>query len=366
MIMKNVVLIGMGTVVIIAAVVAFTARGTDVATEPASRAPDGWDVRSGSAITAEDRAEQREQAELEYLAQTRPISGSSQTYTLHLVPSRDELLIPFGLRKPDGPGPFPIVLMGSGNGRGGFERVDEAMYRLEPMMDMMLERGYAVAYVNYRNEIPHLYNQIARCENVRDDISGGARALKSTPCLDSDDFIELIEHAKVLEFTDPDGVGTIGVSHNGELQLKAATITSWGAAVAIEGAAHEFLAVDTDAAPRRDDGRLMWLPDVESTVELADMDTARSRIGKIDTPFLHIGRGQDHLQGIFRLSYELSRDAGKDATWFSYAHDVHGFGFLYRNEDGSFSPDEVQREAFTMWMDFFDRHLKPAQVGQAD
>jgi hypothetical protein len=75
-------------------------------------------------------------------------------------------------------------------------------------------------------------------------------------------------------------------------------------------------------------------------------------------PFLHIGRDGDHLQGLFRAVYAWAREAGKDVTWVSYDHPEHGYAFLYQAEDGSFSPDAVQEDAFSTWITFFDRHMK--------
>ena len=37
----------------------------------------------------------------------------------------------------------------------------------------MIEHGYVVVYVNYRNEIPHLYETTSAAVNLPDDISGG-------------------------------------------------------------------------------------------------------------------------------------------------------------------------------------------------
>ncbi|MEX2496239.1 MAG: hypothetical protein WD448_09135 [Woeseia sp.] len=322
----------------------------------------GWDVhRGGTEVVPEDTFTRQSQADLPYLSLVRPIPDSSQTYELQLFQSADHVLIPAGIRKPEGVGPFPAIIMSSGNGYNSFRRIDEAMYRYEPMIDMMVERGYVVAFGNYRNEIPNAYNEYARCDYVRDDSSGGARALLNSPCLDHNDYIQLIEHMKALPYTD--GVGTIGVSHSGELQMKAASETTWGAAVPIEGASHEFLAIDSKSAPRRDLGgeaRLMWLPDVESTLPYVDMERARERIASIDDnmPILHIGRDADHLQGVFRLTYEISAEAGKNAQWLSFADELHGFGFLARDEDGSFNPPDLRLKAFEAWMSFFDKHLK--------
>jgi len=335
--------------------VAVLLLGVGAASAPAQETQ-RWDRSTGSWVTDQSVAEQKGQGALPYLSITRTIPNSNRTYQLHMISTRDEIHLPLGVRKPDGDGPFPVILIGRGNGKGGYAEVEKAMYELEPMMDMLIDRGYAVAYGNYRNEIPGLYNEVERAENIADSMSGGARALKSGPSLDSDDYIEIIAHLKALDFTDPEGVGTVGVSHSGELQLKAATVTSWGAAVPIEPAAHEFLAVDTSRAPRK--GRALQLQDVETVEALADRARAKARLSKIDTPFLVMGRDDDHLQGLFRLTYDWLAAAGKIVEWDSFDHAVHGYGFLYRDEDGGFDPDAEQLRAFERWVAFFDEHLK--------
>ena len=49
---------------------------------------------------------------------------------------------------------------------------------------------------------------------------------------------------------------------------------------------------------------------------------------------------------------------GKDAAWKSYEHDVHGFAYVQRNEQGIYVPDAVQREVVRDSIAFFDTHLK--------
>jgi hypothetical protein len=51
---------------------------------------------------------------------------------------------------------------------------------------------------------------------------------------------------------------------------------------------------------------------------LIDIELAMERVSGIATPLLVMGRETDHLQGIFRTSYELLAEAGKDVQWVSY------------------------------------------------
>ena len=291
-------------------------------------------------------------------AVTRPVRGSNIPMELTFVLTRDEIYVPIAIRKPAGSGPFPAITMGRGDGRGGYQHVEREVARLAAMQDRMIERGYVVAYVNYRNEIPHLYETSDPAVNLPDDISGGDnRTLKSAPSLDSDDFIAIIHYLKTLPYVDPKRIGAVGVSHSGEMILKAGAQITFACGVAIEGASHEFLSVNTGpTAPRKDDE--IQYNDIEVVRGNADKAKAMERIRRIETPILHIGREKDHLQGIFKLAHEWMLEAGKDSTWASFDHPDHGFPYIYAQPDGAFKPDPVQREAFELFMNYFDARLK--------
>ncbi|HEV7822402.1 MAG TPA: prolyl oligopeptidase family serine peptidase [Burkholderiales bacterium] len=289
---------------------------------------------------------------------TRPVPGSGHPMDLTFVLTRDEIYVPIVVRKPAGAGPFPVIVMGRGAGRGGLPHIEKQVQQMVPMQDEMIARGYVVVFVNYRNEIPHLYQETVRAKNLEDDVSGGEnRTLKSAPTLDSDDLIAVIRYLQTLAYIDGDAIGVVGVSHSGEMILKIAAEISFAAGVAIEGASHEFLSVDTGpTAPRK--GNEIQYQDIEVVRKNANKARAMERIRRIRTPILHIGREADHLQGIFRLAHQWMQEAGKDTTWVSLDHPVHGYPFMYRNDAGHYAPDPIQRKAFELFMEYFDRHLK--------
>jgi len=290
---------------------------------------------------------------------TKPVRGSDYPADYTFVLTRDEIYVPIALRKPEGAGPFPLIAIGRGNGRGGLPHVETQVERIASMQDRMIERGYAVAYVSYRNEIPHLYNRVERAHNLADDVSGEGRTLKSAPSLDSDDMVSILAYLRTLPYVKKERIGCVGVSHSGEMILKVAaeTVASFACGVVIEGASHEFLCVDTGPEAPRKDG-VMQYQDKELVRKNADKARSMARIGRISTPILHIGRDRDHLQGIFELAHEWMVEAGKDSTWVSMDHPDHGYPYLYRGADGSFEPDPVQEKAFETFMAYFDRHLK--------
>ena len=290
---------------------------------------------------------------------TKAVRGSDIPADYTFVLTRDEIYVPIAVRKPHGTGPFPMIAIGRGNGRGGLPHVEAQVERLASMQDRMLARGFAVAYVTYRNEIPHAYNQIERAHNIADDVSGEGRTLKSSPSLDSDDMIAILSYLKNLPFLKRNALGCVGVSHSGEMILKVAAETDFTCGVAIEGASHEFLCVNTGPEAPRKNGVLQY-QDKELVRKNADKKRAMERIRRINTPILHIGRDRDHLQGIFQLAHEWMVEAGKDSTWMSLDHADHGYPYLYRQPDGAFAPDPVQEQAFDAFMAFFDKHLTGA------
>jgi acetyl esterase/lipase len=91
-----------------------------------------------------------------------------------------------------------------------------------------------------------------------------------------------------------------------------------------------------------------------------DLPTARARIGAITTPIFVQGRNADELQGVFKVSYDLLREAGKETQWKTYEHEQHGFVYVKRDKNGEYKPNAVQREAVADSLAWFDRYMKSA------
>lgn len=290
---------------------------------------------------------------------TKAVKGSQIPADYTFVLTRDEIYVPIAVRKPTGNGPFPVITMGFGEGKRGMLKVEELVERLAPMQDRMIARGYVVATVNYRNEVPYLYEQLqAPAQNLPDSISGERRTLKSHPTLDHEDLIAIMRYLQTLPYVAKNAIGAMGVSHSGEMILKAAAEYDFAAGVCIEPAAHEFLSVNTGpTAPRK--GTEIQYNDIEVVRKNANKAAAMDRIRRIKTPILIFGRDSDHLNGIFKLTNEWMREAGKDVTWYSFDHPEHGYVFILPQADGSYKPDKIQEKTFDIFMAYFDKHLKP-------
>ena len=69
---------------------------------------------------------------------TRPVPGSDIPADYTFLLTRDEIYLPVALRRPKGKGPFPVITMGRGNGKGGLPWVESQVSRLASMQDRMI------------------------------------------------------------------------------------------------------------------------------------------------------------------------------------------------------------------------------------
>ena len=291
---------------------------------------------------------------------TETIDGKN--VELMMVETWDGLYAPIGVCKPDGDGPFPIVLLASGNGGEGLDWLRNAFQNRGYIIDRLVEAGYAAAWLRYRTEVELGYNDGGPL--VRDMRQG--RELFNRSPLEYEDEIAIIEFVKTLDFVDPDRVGLVGVSHGGEMIMKL-TSEYHGATVGVacEPASHEYLWLTPDetAHVKEETGlrdiESMMMTDVEKVRQRIDHDIAMRRISGILTPILVMGRETDELQGIFRLNYELLEEAGKDVEWVSYDDDLHGYIYPMRGADGEYDLHGAKVEAIAFVIAYLDRHLRP-------
>lgn len=290
-----------------------------------------------------------------------PVAGSAVPAHLMYIETWDGLYAPIGVRKPEGDGPFPMILLASGNGGGGMAWVRDAIANRGYIMDRLLDAGYACAWLRYRSEVELGYHEGGPI--VRDTRQG--RDLFNRSPLEYEDEIAIIDHLKTLPWVDADRIGLIGMSHGGEMVLKLTSeYNGVAAAVASEPASHEFLALTPDETAfvkeetQMRDIEGMQMAEVDKVRSRIDEDVARTRCASITTPILVMGRRDDHLQGIFRVSYDLLAEMGKPVTWVSYDHPLHGYVFPVRGDDGEYEVNAVQLEAISSVIEFFDQYLK--------
>ncbi|MGH8663642.1 MAG: alpha/beta hydrolase family protein [Burkholderiales bacterium] len=297
----------------------------------------------------------------EHVAVTEPVPGSECPVHLMYVEMVDGVYAPIGLRYPQGSGPFPIVLFARGNGGGGMAVVREFTRNSSWTQEQFLAAGYAVAWLRYRAEVDYVYDRVGK---LVQDIRQGRQLLNRGP-LEYEDVVAIAEHVKMLPGIDPRRIGYMGVSHGGEMALKIASeYRGIHAMIASEPASHEFLRLRPDESARIDPhtGLLnvekLLMREAEKVRARITEDVAVSRIRPIETPIFVQGRDSDELQGIFRVTYDLLQEAGKNARWKTYAHPEHGFVYVRRNAAGIYDPDPVQIGAVRDSIGFFDEYLR--------
>ncbi len=277
---------------------------------------------------------------------TETVNGYS--VNLMMIEVWDGLYTPVGVRKPDGDGPFPMVLLASGNGGEGMEWIRDSMRNRAYTVDKLVEAGFACAWTRYRTEVELGYNNGGKL--IR-DVRQGREMFNRSP-LEYEDEIAIADYFKNVPWVDAKRLSMIGMSHGGEMVLKMTSeYHGLAAAIASEPASHEFLALKPDdtAFVNEETGlrniEEMQMAEVDKVRRRIDLNVAMRRIENINTPILVMGRDEDHLQGIFRTSYDLLVESGKNVDWVSYDHDYHGYIFPIRGKDGKYILNEVQEEA---------------------
>ncbi|MCW2840202.1 MAG: hypothetical protein JWR55_1685 [Aeromicrobium sp.] len=291
------------------------------------------------------------------------VPGSDRPVSYHLAETRDGLYAPYALRTPADEGTFPFVFLAYGNGGGGLAWLRERVRTHAYVMERLLDAGYACAWGRYRTEVELGFHHGGP---LVVDQRQGMELLNRSP-LEFEDELAILRHVGAHPRIDADRLGHVGVSHAGEMLYKLAS--QYGrvvrAGVACEPANHEFLDLTPDdSAFVNPETHLrnieeMQMRDPAFVRSRINEPLALERIGPIDTPMLVMGRDDDHLQGIFRLSYDLLEESGKDATWVSWDHPLHGYIFPVLGADGVVEVDEVQDRAIDGVIAFLDQHLKP-------
>ncbi len=296
------------------------------------------------------------------LVVTESVMGSDIPVQYRFVELLDGVYAPIGVRTPEGDGPFPTVVFAHMNGGFGLRWVREWTSCGSGTLEEFLDAGYAVVWMRYRAEVDTLYGD----ELTVREFQGRQRYSRGP--LEYEDAIAIVEYVKGLPAVDSDRVGWLGVSHGGEMLMKVASeYDGLRAGVAAEPASMDYLALlppDPNAQPTEPLPETMEINTAEMQAETLsalrqrlDTPVITRRIDAVSMPILTVSRIRDHNQAVFRLSYELLQEAGKQAEWKSYDHDHHGFIFIQRNAAGEYAPDSIQSEAVRDVIAFFDRHM---------
>src|SRR5206468_9208009 len=123
---------------------------------------------------------------------------------LHFVYTLDGVYVPAVVLSPPGRGPFPAVMsVHGGSGGLGVSYLIEQVREQGMLFERLVAEGYVVCCTEGRMEHEDAY----------------ASGLPTI--LDHQDIVQLFRYVQHLEHVDPARVAIFGVSHGGEIQLKA-------------------------------------------------------------------------------------------------------------------------------------------------
>lgn len=259
-------------------------------------------------------------------------------WELHMVFTDDGAYVPALARLPEAGGPVPTVIcLHPGSGGLGVQYLADQVLHQATLLDRLLDAGFGVVVAE------------GRCENE------GAYGTADAPVLDHEDVCSVFRHVRDLPEVDADRVAFFGVSHGGELQLKAVAKMGGGPAALVpaEPAVIELLGLRYPGA--RVEAELQYNRPVGD--DEIDLDAALARIERIptDLPILLVGRDDDHLQGVFRKAHELLERTGHAVEWATFDHPDHAYQFGPRDDD---APDAVTAATQDAVVSFLVRVLR--------
>lgn len=301
--------------------------------------PAGWLFHQGMAVT-------------EPLDLVVPVEPGTE---VHMVFTADGTYVPAIIRTPDGPPPHPAILcLHGGSGGLGYSFLLEGVRKRGWLIEKLVEQGYVVCNTEGRMEREEAY---------------GTPDLPAV--LDHEDVVEVFRYLQRLPEVDSKRIGTFGVSHGGELQMKVISEIGGGPAAMVptEPAVIEFLGLEHDAGDEegwavedssgaRVEERLQFNRPVGD--EEIDLEAAMERIGRIspDVAIMVVGRDGDHLQGLFKKLHELLERAGKQVSWTTWDHPEHAYQWGPRRNEDDYRPDAITTATADHVIEFLNQHVR--------
>ena len=213
------------------------------------------------------------------------------------IKSKDGLYVAAAMRRPKGPGPFPVLVHfhGAPGGRGMEKLVTWVRGDTGgPMWERFLKEGYVVVVADYRQPTPMM-------ASVAD--------AKSPTYVD--DGLAVIEWLRTQKYVNPERISVYGVSLGGNLVAHLIGRTKLHAAVLGAPAVIEFLGVEN------------WQR--ESKTVPVNEAVAKKNIAAIQCPVLLLVGTKDQLIAVDEPFHDLAVAAGKQVTMLIYENGYHDF-----------------------------------------
>lgn len=232
--------------------------------------------------------------------------------------AKDGTAIAAYVRKPAGPGPFPLVILGHG-GRDSKEATMGMGRSPKAPTEDFIQAGWAIYSIDYRH----------------------AEKIGVYP-IEFDDSVEAVKHARTLPFVDGRRVGYMGGSHGGQVGSRLASRVDLSGAILCAPAAMDL--IQDKFAAERGEPVVAILKKMEAEVEAqlgataAEIEkdpkkygytSALTEAGEVRCPlFIINGRDDDNSPvSIVELYMKKLRAAGKKVDAYLPDHGPHGFYF---------------------------------------
>ncbi len=236
-------------------------------------------------------------AVLPHEAYIHTISEAESPVEQVYIKSKDGLYVAAAIRRPKGPGPFPVLVHfhGAPGGRGMEKLVTWVRGDTGgPMWERFLKEGYMVVVADYRNPTPMMASVV--------DSKGPTYV---------DDGVAVIDWVRAQKYVNPERISVYGVSLGGNLVAHLIGRTKLHAAVLGAPAVIEFLGVEN------------WQR--ESKTVPVNEAVAKKNIAAIQCPVLLLVGTKDNLIAVDEPFHDLAVAAGKQVTMLIYENGYHDF-----------------------------------------
>jgi dipeptidyl aminopeptidase/acylaminoacyl peptidase len=231
------------------------------------------------------------------------------------VKTKDGLYVAAAMRKPQGNGPFPVLIHfhGAPGGRGmeklvTWSRGDTG----SPVFERFLQDGYVTVVSDYR-----------------------AAQLMPAPPQDpnavtyADDAVSVLEYVKKLPYVDPERINVYGVSLGGDVVMNLISRTKVRAAILGAPAPIRFLGVQPNPnAPATDRFKGVSV----------DSEKVQQRLASVANPILILVGTADSLLPLDRILHDELAKAGKNVTMEIYENGYHDFVMGPQGHEGRKEP----------------------------
>jgi dienelactone hydrolase len=235
------------------------------------------------------------------------------------IKTKDGIYVAAAMRKPKGPGPFPVLIHfhGAPGGRGMEKLVQWVRGDTGgPVWERFLQEGFVVVVADYR-----------RIEGRR-----MAEPLSPDAVTYIDDGMAVVDYVRGLKYVDPNRITVYGVSLGGNLVAHLIGRTKVHSAILGAPAVISFLGASMPpASPGANPA------DRFKNVKF-DLEAARKNIAAIQCPVLILVGTADSLIEVDKPLHNLMAEAGKPVRMEVYENGYHDFCMGPQGHEGRAEP----------------------------